>query len=266
MKKFAYNLLAFTIFAILTGCSTHKKEETTISDPALLFKEGTTAIQEGNYKNAISSFETIEREHPTSKYAAEAAIRRAYSYYLNNAYDDAIFSIEDFLRQYPSHSSVEYMYYLKALCFYEQMVDIERDQQLTQQALEALDQVIVRFPKSKYALDAKFKRDLAFNQLAGKEMKIGMFYLKKGITSGAITRFKTVIDDYDTSIFVPEALYRMVEIYYSLGVNDQAIKYASVLNHNFRTNDWNEKALNLLKHQSNEPEDSLTKKIIRKVW
>jgi outer membrane protein assembly factor BamD len=266
MKKFYHLIFILSLASSITACSTSKKDEKISTDPSILFNEGSNSIREGNYKKATEKFEILEREHPASEYAAESTIRKAYSYYLNGQYDESIFASEDFLKQYPTHKSIPYIYYLKALCYYDQIVDLGRDQQLTQEAFDALEEVIIRFPNSKYANDAKLKRDLAFNQLAGKEMNIGLFYLNKASPTAAINRFKTVIDRYETSIFTPEALYRLTEIYYSLGIVDQAKKYASVLGHNYPSSDWYKKAYKLIESGISEPEQSITKRIISKVW
>ncbi len=268
MKILKKYLLTLTLATLLSACSTGKKdnEEAITHDPSQLYRDGNLAIQESKYKTAIKNFETIEREHPASAFASEASIKKAYSFYLNDEFDEAIFTVEDFLKQYPSHSGVAYMYYLKALCYYDQIVDIGRDQQLTQEALEALEEVVTRFPDSEYANDAKLKIDLAFNQLAGKEMNIGVSYLHKGKVIAALNRFRTVVTYYDTTIFVPEALYRMTEIYYSLGAVDQAKKYAAVLGYNYPNNKWYKKAYDLLESNISEPKTSITKKIINKIW
>lgn len=268
MKKFNKHLLTISLIAFLSACNSSKKDadNKVAHNPSELYSEGNLAIKESKYKSAIKSFETIEREHPASPLAPEATVKKAYSFYLDDEFDDAIFTVEDFLKQYPSHHSVAYMYYLKALCYYDQIVDIGRDQQLTREALEALEEVVTRFPDSEYANDAKLKIDLAFNQLAGKEMNIGLSYLHKGNLIAALNRFKVVVSEYDTTIFVPEALYRMTEIYYSLGAIDQAKKYVSVLGYNYPNNKWYSKAYNLLESNINEPQPSITKRIISKIW
>lgn len=268
MKKFNNKILALSLITFISACSSNKKDEDNLitNDPLKLYKEGNLAINESKYKTAIKTFEAIEREHPASPLAPEATIKKAYSFYLNDEFDEAIFTIEDFLKQYPNHPSAAYMHYLKALCYYDQMVDVGRDQQLTADALNALEEVINRYPESEYASDAKLKMELAFNQLAGKEMDIGLFYLNKGELIAAINRFKTVVTQYDTSIFTPEALYRLTEIYYSLGVIDQAKKYASVLGYNYPSNKWYIKAYHLLESNISEPKTSITKKIISKIW
>lgn len=144
MKKFNKQLLTVSLIALLSACSTSKKDadNKVANNPSELYSEGNAAINESKYKTAVKSFETIEREHPASPLAPEATIRKAYSLYLDDEFDDAIFTVEDFLKQYPSHHSVAYMYYLRALCYYDRIVDIGRDQQMTREALDALEEVV----------------------------------------------------------------------------------------------------------------------------
>lgn len=260
-------ILAAATLLILTACATNTKEEQKKElPPETLYSRGMQSLQDANYKEAIADFEEIERQHPASDYAAEAVVRKAHALYLRGSYDQAVDTIDAFLVQYPAHHSVAYMYYLKAICLYEQIADVGRDQSITQEAMEALAAVIERFPESNYARDAKMKLDLAFNQLAGKEMEVGRFYLNEQRPTAAINRFQTIVEHYNTSIFIPEALYRLTEIYYSLGVIDQAKKYAAVLGHNHPNTIWYTKAYDLVEHGKTEAETSVGKRIIKKIW
>ncbi|RZI47417.1 outer membrane protein assembly factor BamD [Rickettsiales endosymbiont of Peranema trichophorum] len=231
------------------GCSGKKEDVKISSDPSAVFQEGIQNVRSGDYTDAIAKFETVEREHPASTYATESMVRKAYAYYLNADYENTKLTVQDFVRQYPNNQYVPYMYYLKALSCYNQMVDIERDQQTTVDALEALDDVIIRFPNTQYSDDAKLKRDLVFNRLAAKEMQIALFYIKQRNNISALNRLKVIVDKYDTSVFIPEALYRMTVIYYSLGAVEQAERYAAVLGHNYPNSEWYTKSYNILKNK-----------------
>jgi outer membrane protein assembly factor BamD len=264
MRIFLGAILALS----LISCSNKKESDLPIADvtPAGLFESGTDAIRKKEYKDAVAAFETIEREHPASEYAADAAVRLAYAQYLRSKYDDALYAIDAFFHQYPSHSAVPYMHYLRAMCFYEQINDVHHDQQVTQDALIAFEQVVRRYPESRYARDAKLKMDLAFNHLAGKEMDIGNFYLQNGQLIAAVNRFKTVVNDYQTTLFIEEALYRLTEIYYAMGVVDQAEKYAAVLGHNHPNSPWFEKARLLIQEGKGGASAPISTKIIKTIW
>lgn len=259
------SILIYTLF-LLAGCSTTDDENSKSLDPHVLFDQGLNELVQYNYKEAVEKFELIEREHPASNLVPEAQIRRAYAYYLDAKYDMAIMVIDDFVKQYPAHGSISYMYYLRALCYFDQIVDVGRDQQLTSKSIVALNEVITRFPNTKYARDAKLKVEYAINNLAGKEMDIGRFYLKTNELIAALNRFKTVIDEYQTSIFVTEALYRVAEIYYTLGDIEQAKRYAAVLGYNYPNSEWYEKAYGLIIEQKYGKELPWYENIKKKVW
>ncbi len=255
----------------LTGCSNlfGVQEASQATDPRQLYKSGNTALAESDYSKAAEYFEQLEREHPASNLAAEAELLRAYAYYENGQYDDLILTANDFMRQYPAHPHISYVYYLKAIAYYDQIVDIGRDQKLTEQAITALQEVIIRFPHTKYAQDAKLKLDFAINSLAGKEMEIGRFYLHSYQLIAAMNRFKKVVDDYQTSMFVPEALYRLSELHHYMGVEEEAQRYAAVLGHNYPDSEWYKKAYDLLHSKVKDSGWSYypkLKSIIKKVW
>jgi outer membrane protein assembly factor BamD len=229
----------------MVSCSSNKDEDK-ISNPDELYKSANTELSKNEYAAASEKFEQLEREHPTSQYAASAQIRRAYSKYLDNKYEEASLIIEDFVKQYPAHSNTPYMYYLRALCYYDQILDVGRSQDSAITAMGALNEVITRYPESEYARDSKLKVEYIHNVLAGKEMEIGRFYLTKKAKIAALNRFKAVIDKYQTSIFTPEALYRLSEIYYALGDISQSKVYASVLSYNYPDSHWADMANALL--------------------
>lgn len=226
---------------VLSACTAKKDvvNPLTVDRPAEeIFKEATEADKNGEFNKAITLFAEVERQHPYSDFSTQAQIRQAEVAYDNLKYDDAIMALDRFVELHPGHPNVDYAYYLKALCFYEQMTDVRRDQAMTENALEALDTVITRFPDSKYARDASLKRDLAVDHLAGKEMDIGRYYQKKEQYNAAINRFTNVVKLYQTTTHVPEAMHRLVETYTILGLKDEATQVAAVLGHNYPGSQW----------------------------
>ena len=203
-----------------------------------LYNEAMDALEEGFYTDAQEGFEEVERQHPYSKWATKAQLMAAFSYYLSDRYDDAVNASDRFIQLHPGHPDVAYAYYVIGISYYEQIVDVGRDQDFTELALAALEELIRRFPDSEYARDARLKADLARDHLAGKEMRIGMYYLERGQYLAAINRFRTVIERHQTTTHVPEALLRLTEAYLALGVVDEARTAAAVLGHNFPGSTW----------------------------
>ena len=200
---------------------------------AKLYNEGLDLLRAGKYQKAASQFEEVERQHPYSSWARRAILMTAYAHYERNAYDDAIGASKRFISLHPGHEHAAYAYYLIALSYYEQIVDVGRDQQVTTAALAALEEVERRYPGTLYARDSQAKAILAKDHLAGKEMKIGRYYLNKLAYVAAINRFKTVVTKYQTTSHTPEALYRLTEAYMALGIKSEAQTAAAVLGHNF---------------------------------
>lgn len=248
----------------LVSCS-DKKEEDKLTDPNQLFGEANKLLSENQLEESAEKYATLEREHPTSELASEAQVRRAYVKYRDGKFDDAVFIIEEFIKQHPTHAVTPYMYYLKGLCYYDQILDVGRDQELSNKAIKAFDDLIARFPDSKYSRDAELKIEYAENLLAGKEMEIGRFYLNKKELIASLGRFKVVVDKYQRSIFITEALYRMTEIYYTLGDIEQAKKYAAVLGHNYPNDVWYDRAYALLNNGSYD-EAPWYKRVINNIW
>jgi len=239
LRSFARHAAAIGLGALLlAGCSGDDLPAYEERPVAQLYNAGLDALGEGNYVTAAEQFEEVERQHPFSIWAPRAQVMSAYAHFEADAYDDAIINIDRFIQLHPNHEDAPYAHYLKALAYYEQIVDVQRDQAITAQALQALDDVQRRYPDSVYARDAQLKRDLAFDHLAGKEMAIGRFYLRRGKPLAAINRFRSVLRDYQTTTHVPEALHRLVESYTALGLHDEATKTASVLGHNFPGSAW----------------------------
>lgn len=204
----------------------------------VLYDRATETFAARGYKKAIEQFEEVERQHPYSEWAARGQIMAAYSAYRGGEFDDAISILDRFVKMHPTHRSTPYAYYLKALCSYIQITDVGRDQSMTEQARAALKEVVERYPDSDYARDAKLKLDLTDDHLAGKEMEIGRYYLKRDEYIAAIKRFKFVLDHFQTTSHTAEALHRLVEGYLRLGVVDEAKKYAAVLGYNFPGSEW----------------------------
>lgn len=223
---------------LIASCKSKPKEEYVEQPVTTLYDDAAKLIDGKNYEGAAKAFDEVERQHPYSEWATKAQLMSAYSWYQARKYDDAIIALDRYIQLHPGNKDVSYAYYLKALCYYDQISDVKRDQKITQQSFDALDEVIKRFPDSEYSKDAKLKRDLAFDHLAGKEMDIGRYYLRQGQYIAAINRFQKVITDYQTTTHVPEALYRMAEAYTSLGLVEEAKNAAAVLGYNFPGSEW----------------------------
>ena len=198
-----------------------------------LYNNAMNAMQAGELSDAARLFDEVERQHPYSTWAAKAQLMAAYANYQDNRYDEAINALDRFIQLHPGNTDIAYAHYLRAISYYEQISDVGRDQRATQQALAALEEVVRRFPESRYARDASLKIDLARDHLAGKHMEIGRYYLAQGEYLAAINRFRLVIKDYQTTTHVAEALHRLVESYLALGVTDEAQSTAAVLGHNY---------------------------------
>lgn len=212
----------------------------------VLYNRAMTELAQEDYRTAAPLFEEVERQYPYSVWARRAILMAAYSYYAINKYGDAINAVDRFLALYSGNKDAAYAYYLKAISYYEQIVDVGRDQSTTQQALVALNDVVQRFPGTSYARDARIKLDLALDHLAGKEMAIGRYYLFKEQYIAAVNRFKVVVTNFQTTAQVPEALYRLTEAYLALGIKGEAQTAAAVLGYNYPGSRWYEMAYALL--------------------
>lgn len=246
MKKLLTLVLCVVLLCSCSVFSKKKDDKGKADAVDVMYNDGMDKLSNGRYEPAIDRFEEVERTYPYSQWAIKSQVMAAYASYKNENYDKALVTLERFTKLHPGNKDVPYAYYLKALSFYEQISDVGRDQSYSQYAKEALKEVIARFPTSKYAKDARIKLDLVNDHLAGKEVEIGRFYLKRGNHIGAINRFQKVIKEYDTTSHVPEALYRLVEANLLLGLRDEATKYAAVLGYNFPENKWYKRAYELL--------------------
>lgn len=235
-----------TFALMLASCSYLEGEETDSTaavdkpqeEAAVLYNRGRDKFEEKSYKAAIEDFEEVERQYPYSNLAVRAQVMSGYASYKAADYDTAVATLERYTKMHPGDSSVPYAYYLMALCYYEQISDVGRDQKMTEKALAALTEVTRRFPETDYARDAKLKLDLTYDHLAGKEMEIGRYYQSKDEYLAAINRFRYVVENYQTTTHVPEALHRLVEIYTKIGVPDEAKRYAAVLGYNYPASVW----------------------------
>jgi outer membrane protein assembly factor BamD len=242
------SLLFCVAVPLLGGCGDSDKDKNTGPTPPVevLYNNGLDALNTRRYSAANDQFNTLEQNYPFSSWAVNAQIMQAYSQYLQNKYSDAIATLDRFIQLHPAHRDIAYIYYLRALCYYEQIADIERDQKGTDQAMAALQEVVTRFPNTPFANDARLKIDLCRDHLAGKEMEIGRYYQKQHLYQAAIGRFQRVVDEFQTTAHVPEALERIVEIYLALGLRDQAKKTAAVLGYNDPGSEWYQDAYSKL--------------------
>lgn len=211
-----------------------------------LYASGMEALDRQQYARAGELFDTVEREHPYSTFATNAKLMSAYSEYMRNRYTEALGALDRFIQLHPAHRDIAYAYYLRALSYYEQINDTQRDQRITEQAMAALQDVANRFPNTPYARDARLKMDLARDHLAGREMVVGRFYQNRNLYAAAIGRFRKVVDEFQTTNHVPEALHRLTEIYLTLGLTEEARRTASVLGHNYPGSPWYQDSYALL--------------------
>lgn len=241
---------ATAALGLTAGCAGGAKAKKDVAyvarDVDTLYAAAKDRLDRGNPKQAAALFDEVERQHPYSPWARRAQLMSAFSYYAARDYAKSVQSAQRFLSIHPGNKDAPYAYYLIALCYYEQISDVTRDQKITQQALTALTEVSRRYPNTDYATDAKLKLDLVNDHLAGKEMEIGRYYQRSGKWLAATLRFRTVVDKYQPTSHTPEALYRLVESYLSIGVPEEAQKAASVLGNNYPGTEWYDKAYKLM--------------------
>jgi outer membrane protein assembly factor BamD len=241
------------------GCSMFKKNKkpTLVYEERpveLLYNAGANRLDEHHWSEAVDYFREVERQHPYSEWARRSILMTAYAHYQANDYAEAIADSDQFISLYPGNPSTPYAYYLKSICYFEQIVDVGRDQASTSEAGEALREVAKRYPYSEYAADARLKIDMVQDQLAGKEMTVGRYYLRAGNPMGAIGRFRTVVEKYQTTSHTPEALYRLVEAYLTVGLVEEAKRNGAVLGYNYPGDPWYSDAYALLTSKGYQPE------------
>lgn len=254
---------------VLTACGDEVDEEALAQkneSVEVLYNRAFAMMQEGDNKQAIEAFEEVERQHPYSPWAAQSQVMAGYAAYLAGEYEDAVVILDRFVKLHPTSKSAPYAYYLKAMSYYIQITDVGRDQKMTELARQSLKEVVARYPNSEYAKDAKLKYELTSDHLAGKEMEIGRYYLTRKQYIAAIKRFKYVVDNYQTTSHVPEAMHRMVEAYLRLGVVDQAKKYAAVLGYNYPGSEWYEYSYKMMEgNLSPEEKESTFDKYLKAI-
>mgnify|MGYP001167565328 CR=1 FL=1 len=239
-------IFSIVFILLLTSCSKDVKKKSLIKENQLelqvaeAYQEGMKALKEGDIFFAATKFNEVEALFPQSVWAPKSALMAAYSYYSQDYYSDAIAELKRFIRIYPKHKDLGYVYYMLGISYFEQIVDEKKDTSAMLKSKEYFNIVLRDFKNTDYALDAEFKLDLIEDTLASKEMYLGRYYVNKKKWVAAINRFKTVIDDYDTTIYIEEALHRMVEIHYKLGLKDEAEKYAKLLGYNYKSSRWYE--------------------------
>jgi outer membrane protein assembly factor BamD len=244
-------LLSFFFILILASCSKEEVRKSVIKEKILdlqvleTYEEGMSYLEDGDAIYAALKFNEAELLFPQSEWAPKSALMAAYAYYSQDYLKDAIAELDRFLKVYPKHKNLDYVYYLLAISYYEQIVDEKKDLQSIIKAKQYFEIVIRDYQKTSYALDAEFKIDLINDILAAKEMYIGRYYFEKKKWISAINRFQTIINDYETTIYAEEALHRLVEVHYIIGLKDEAKKYAKLLGYNYQSSEWYENSYSL---------------------
>ncbi len=255
---------------LMAGCSSDDAAPEYVEQPVqVLYNKALADLNSENYLEAARGFDEVERQHPYSVWSTKAQLMSAFAYYQSNKYDQAILAADRFIELHPGNKDVPYAHYLIAISYYEQISGVGRDQKVTRQALEALQRVVRRFPNTEYARDAKLKIDLTRDHLAGKEMEIGRYYQKSDQYVAAINRFRQVIERYQTTTHVPEALHRLTESYLALGIEDEAKNAAAVLGYNFPGSEWYQDSYALLDENYLRPEikeDSWMTKVWKSIF
>ena len=241
----------FSIFLLIiffNSCSKDISKKSVIKEKGLelqvleAYEEGIDNLEKGDALYAAKKFNEAETLFPQSEWAPKSSLMAAYSYYSQDYYEDAIGELQRFIKVYPFYKNLDYAYYLLGLCWYEQIIDEKKDLETIIKAKEKFTYLINNYPNTEYALDAEFKIDLINDTLASKEMYIGRYYFDKKKWISAINRFRTVIDEYETTIYTEEALHRLVEVYYTIGLKEEAKKYAQLLGYNYQSSEWYEKS------------------------
>jgi len=267
--------LLFIILIIFSSSCSKKEEKISIIKEKELnlqmidaYKEGIEAFEIGDALFAAKKFNEAEILFPQSQWAPRSILMAAYAYYSQDYYFDAISELERFIRKYPKHERLNYAHFLLAICYYEQIDDEKKDLRPLLNAQEEFKFVIKNYPESDFALDSKFKLDLINDVLASKEIFLGRYYMKKQKWIASINRFKQIVEVYDTTVYIEEALHRLVELHYNIGLIDEAKKYASLLGYNYQSSQWYEATYIIFNKNYESPINKINKKkgnfIIRK--
>ena len=258
MKKIFIFFIFFT-YLIISGCGQKKVEVKPLEDSNIdsqmikAYNEGLTALDNKDYMLAVKKFGEAEILYPQSIWAPRSALMTAYSYYVYERYFDTIFELERFLKTYPEHNRQNYAYYLLGLAYYEQIVDEKKDLEPIINSKKYFQIIINEYPGSEYAADAEFKLDLIKEILAAKEMYLGRYYIEKEKWIPAINRYKTILENYDDTIYVEEAIHRLVEIHYKVGLINESKKYANLLGYNYQSGEWYEKSYKIFNKDYEKP-------------
>ena len=242
------SFILLSLMVIFVSCTKEKEKISIINEKNLdlqvleAYEEGKKSLEDGDVLFAAKKFNEAEMLFPQSKWAPKSALMAAYAYYTQDYYSDSIAELKRFIKIYPIDYNLDYAYYLLAICYYEQIVDEKKDLESILKSKEMFNIVIKKFPDSEYAVDSSFKLDFIDDILASKEMYLGRYYFEKKKWIPAINRFRTIIDEYETTIYTEEALHRLVEIYYILGLKDESKKYANLLGYNYQSSKWYEKS------------------------
>ena len=261
--KFINILIVLSLLSFLSCTKKEEKVEIIIEDvieTQMLesYKKGLKALDEGDALYAARHFTDAELLFPQSEWAPKSLLMAAYSYYSQDYFADAIDELERFIKTYPQSNRLDYAYFLLATCYYEKIIDEKKDLEPLIKAKETFNFVIQQYPSTDFALDAKFKLDLIDETLAGKEMYIGRYYIKKEKWIAAINRFKYVVDNYNSTIYIEEALHRLVELHYKIGLIEESKKYAAVLGYNYQSGEWYEVSYQIFNKEF-EPKDNSIK-------
>jgi len=272
--KYFVNILIILIFLFLNSCSNDKKKIDIIEEEDIelqmidSYKEGIKALEDGDILFAAKKFNEAELVYPQSDWAPKSALMSAYSYYIHDYYGDAVFELDRFIKTYPKDLRLSYAHFLLGMCYYEQIIDEKKDLGPILKAKEKFNYILKKYPDTDFALDAQFKLDLINDILASKEMYIGKHYVKKKKWIPAINRFKTIVNNYETTVYVEEALFRLVEIYYLLGLTDESQKYAKLLGYNYLSSRWYKESYRIFNKNYESPREKIKRKkrnfIIRK--
>lgn len=255
--RFARIAAVGLVTVVLAGCDLFgapKIKEEMIVPPETLYASAINDMDSQRYVTAVANLERLERQHPFSEYNEKAKVMQVYGNYRIGKFEEAILAADRFLALYPNHKEVPYILYLKGNAYFAQIKDITRDQQISRDAIDTYTLLISNYPKSEYAKDAQEKILVAYDQMAGKEMSVGRYYLGNGQYGAAINRFQTVAEKYQTSTHIEEALYRLTEANLALGLAGEAQTAAAVLGHNYPASQWYKDAVNLLSKQGLAPQ------------
>ena len=263
-------LIFFLVIIFNISCSKEPEKKVVIIEKSIedqmieAYKEGLKELERGDALFAAKRFNEAEILFPQSDLAPKSALMAAYAYYLQDYYGDAIAELDRFLKVYPNHKNIDYAKYLLGLIYYEQIVDEKKDLQSIINAKSQFTKLINNHPDTSYAEDAEYKIDLINDILASKELYVGRYYFEKKKWISAINRFRVVIDEYETTIYVEEALHRLVEVYYTLGLKQEAEKYANLLGYNYQSSEWYKKSYSVFNKKYEENKREKLKKEIKK--